>query len=176
MNRLLLTALAGVCLPITLQSQDLSPFYEGSPDQRQRLKDLQDSASPPELHLRSWANSKPLNLADLKGKVVVLDFWATWCGPCIASIPHTNELHTKYAADVVFIGICHPEGAEKMRETVREKDILYPVAVDSSGKTGKAYAVNGYPDYYIIDQTGKLVVADCANSKVEDVIAALLKK
>src|SRR5262245_4046592 len=75
----------------------------------------------PELSLKNWVNSKELKLADLRGKIVVLDFWATWCGPCIASIPHNNELQKKYAGKVVFIGVCAVNGGEKMAETAKEK-------------------------------------------------------
>ena len=62
-----------------------------------------------------------------------------------------------------------------MADTVKQKDIKYPVCLDTDGATAKAYAVNGFPDYYIIDATGKLALADCANASVEQAIEALLK-
>src|SRR2546426_12713239 len=63
----------------------------------------------PALAVTNWTNTKPLQLADLKGKIVVLDFWATWCGPCLASVPHNNELQKKYAGKgVVCIAIGSP--------------------------------------------------------------------
>src|SRR5436309_2703130 len=75
---------------------------------RDKLETMQGKPAPA-LVLKGWINSKPLTAADLKGKIVVLDFWATWCGPCIASIPHNNELAKKFADKaVVFIGICAP--------------------------------------------------------------------
>jgi thiol-disulfide isomerase/thioredoxin len=169
MKRLIILALAIA----PAHAADLTPFAEGTAQQRERLAKI-GGAPADEIDLKDWTNSKPLKLADLKGKIVVLDFWATWCGPCLASIPHTNELAEKYAKDVVVIGVCHPKGSEKMKQVVDAKKIAYPVAVDEDGKLAKAYHVDGFPDYYLIDREGTLVLADCDNSKVEDAIRALL--
>jgi thiol-disulfide isomerase/thioredoxin len=165
-----------VLLAVTtaLAGPDLTSFQEGDAALRERLKTV-DSANPPALQVSNWINGDAAALASLKGKIVVLDFWATWCGPCLASIPHTNELAEKYKGKVVFIGVCHPRGGEKMADTVKEKGIKYPVCLDGDGATAKAYAVNGFPDYYIINAEGKLAIADCANDSVEKAIEALLK-
>jgi thiol-disulfide isomerase/thioredoxin len=173
MKRLLLSF---VLLVVTaaFADPDLTSFQEGNSALRERLKAI-DAANPPALQVSNWINADAATLASLKGKIVVLDFWATWCGPCIASIPHTNELAEKYKDKVVFIGVCHPRGGEKMADTVKEKGIKYPVCLDGEGATAKAYAVNGFPDYYIIDASGKLAIADCANDSVEKAIEALLK-
>lgn len=158
----------------TFAEPDLTAFHEGKPAERERLKAL-DPSNPPALQVTTWINGEAATLASLKGKIVVLDFWATWCGPCLASIPHTNELAEKYKDKVVIIGVCHPRGGEKMAEVVKEKGIKYPVCLDSEGATAKAYAVNGFPDYYIIGASGKLAVADCANGAVEKALEALTK-
>jgi cytochrome c biogenesis protein CcmG, thiol:disulfide interchange protein DsbE len=131
----------------------------------------------PTLALKEWMNSKALTAADLAGKVVVLDFWATWCGPCLASIPHNNELAKKFTdRGVVFIGVCAPKGADKFAEVVQSKKIEYPVAVDDGGATFKAFKGDSYPDYYIIGADGNLLWGDVANSDVENAIEMALKK
>ena len=137
--------------------------------------DAMQGKPAPKLGLDGWINSKPLSLKDLKGKIVVLDFWATWCGPCIRAVPHTNEMMEKYAdKGVVFIGVCAKSGSEKMAAMVKEHGIKYPVAVDAGANA--AYRANSFPDYYLIDRSGVLRWADIANADVEKAIGILLKE
>lgn len=148
------------------------PALESSKD-RAAITALHGKPAPA-LALKEWLNSSALTLADLKGKIVVLDFWATWCGPCIAAVPHTNELQAKYAEKgVVIIGVCAVKGGEKMAETVKKHGIKYPVALDT-GDTLKGYLANSFPDYYVIDRQGRLRWGDIANKDVEKAIQALL--
>lgn len=149
-----------------------APALETS-KQRDAITALHGQAAPA-LAVKDWLNSPALTLAELKGKIVVLDFWATWCGPCLAAVPHTNELQAKYAdKGVVIVGVCAVKGGEKMAETVKKHGIKYPVALDT-GDTLKAYLANSFPDYYVIDRQGRLRWGDIVNKDVEKAILALL--
>ena len=154
-------------LPAVLYENDLS---------RQGLLEQQFAANPPKLDVARWINSPPLTIEGLKGKIVVLDFWATWCGPCIASIPKNNSLAEKYRDEMVMIGVCHDRGAESMGNVVQSRGIKYPVCHDVGNTTSESFMVNGYPDYYIFDQKGRLRVPDCRNGSVEDAIKALIEE
>lgn len=168
-------ALLALSATAALVAAELNSDGEGDAARRAELAQLEGHPAP-ELQVTGWLNGSAVKLADLKGKIVVLDFWATWCGPCIKSIPHNNELAEKFKGKVVFIGVCHPRGGEKMTETVKAKGLKYLTAWDSAGATIKAYNVDSYPDYYVIDGKGVLRLADCSNSKVEEVIEKLLKE
>lgn len=142
-------------------------------------KDALEGKAPPELKVKDWANTggKDLKLADLKGKVVILDFWGTWCGPCRAAMPHMKELYARHKdKGLVVIGVHTTNGSEEMAKYVQDEALPWPTAIDVEKGTVTAFKVDSYPDYYIIDKAGNLRVADLANAEVDRVVEALLKE
>ena len=107
-----------------------------------------------------WINGGPLNLRSLRGKVVVLDFWAFDCEPCIETMPHIVELHEKYAKDgLVVIGIHTPRAdyekdVAKLREAIVRMGIKFPVAVDEKQKMFRDYLCDLWPSQFVIDRAG----------------------
>jgi thiol-disulfide isomerase/thioredoxin len=140
----------------------------------------------PELQgIDGWINSEPLTLAELRGKVVFIDFWTYTCVNCIRTFPYLKEWHEKYADyGLVIIGVHTPEFEfEKDRQNViqaaRTHELKYPIAQDNNYATWNAYFNNAWPAKYIIDQNGDvryLHVGEGAYAETEQVIRELLEE
>ena len=114
-----------------------------------------------------WLNSKPLRWKDLKGKVVILHFWAVWCGPCIRDMPRISELHKKREENgITLIGI-HTAGSqlEDIEKFIKKYDLSHPICIDIPKAKGQKrfgvmsseYGVNGIPHAFVIDHQGNVV-------------------
>jgi thiol-disulfide isomerase/thioredoxin len=111
--------------------------------------------SAPEIAAQYWLNSSALSLKALQGKIVVVEFWATWCPPCRQSIPHLIQLSGKYGPQgVVFIGLTD-EPKEKVEPFAKEMHMTYAIAGGSG--TAQAYGVTGIPTAFLLDTEGKVV-------------------
>jgi peroxiredoxin len=92
-----------------------------------------------------------------KGKVVVLDFWATWCGPCRTALPILIEVTDAYRArGVVFVAVNQRETPETIRKYLKQRQLTCTVAVDRLGKVGSLYGVEGIPQTVLIDRDGRV--------------------
>lgn len=137
---------------------------------------LGDPAKP--LKIASWVKGKPVDLAALKGKqVAVVEFWATWCPPCRASIPHLTQLQKKFK-DVVIVGISDEDVAtvKKFVEKMGDK-MDYVVAVDDNDQTGEAYmkafGIRGIPHAFVVDKSGRIVWHGHPMGELEKTLEAL---
>ena len=104
------------------------------------------------------ADGRPISLAEHLGKPIVIDFWATWCVPCIYQIPELNafwETHRE-AADVAVIGVAvDVEGASVVAPWIAEKGVEYPIAIGDEG-LAREFGVMGFPTLAIIDSEGNI--------------------
>ena len=142
-----------------------------------------DSTAPNFVGLGSWFNSAPLNISDLRGKVVLVNFWTYGCSNCVATLPHVTELYAKYRdRGLVIVGIHTPEfpferSASNVQAALKRHGITYPVAQDNDSKTWNAYRNQYWPSQYIIDQNGKIVFQHDGEGKYEQIertVAGLL--
>ncbi len=108
----------------------------------------------PDFSLKS-IDGEEISLSGLKGKIVLLDFWATWCGPCRESIPHLTRLYKEYSGKgFVVIGISVDTGGlEPVERFVKSLDMPFPVAMVSEG-LDKQYGVSALPTSFLIDKEG----------------------
>jgi peroxiredoxin len=113
-------------------------------------------------------------LKDLQGSAVLLEFWATWCGPCRAQIPHMVETHNKYADRGLVVLAMTNEAADKVEPFIEQNGMVYRIGIDAGGAAAKAYGVSGIPHAFLIDKDGKIVWGDHpSNLKESDLEKAL---
>ena len=104
-------------------------------------------------------DNKPFRFSDLKGKVVILDFWATWCPPCRAEIPHFKSLYTEYQEEgLEIVGIALDQGgANIVKPFVKDNEITYPILISNQSVTEDYGGIRGIPTTFVIDREGRIV-------------------
>jgi len=133
------------------------------PTQPETKPALAVGSAAPEWTILEWTDGKDRKLSDFRGKVVVLDFWGVWCGPCIHAIPAMKELHERYQdRDVVFLGI-HTAGTDMtlVKRLLKQQEWETVVGVDAgdeivTGETVQRYAIQGYPTVVVVDRDGMI--------------------
>ncbi|WP_066683500.1 TlpA family protein disulfide reductase [Christensenella intestinihominis] len=93
-------------------------------------------------------------LSENKGKVVFLNFWATWCAPCVAEMPAIQELSEEYSDDVIFIGVASHDSTNKIQDLITERGFTYPIGLDESGDVKDLYPSLSTSYTLVIDAEG----------------------
>lgn len=132
----------------------------------------QSGVAMPEIQLPD-ANGHTVKLSSLKGKVVLVDFWASWCGPCRMSMPHLKKLYSEYKDKGFEIyGISLDESAGSWKRAVKEDGTAWLHVIDTEGRTAQQFKVNYIPTSYLLDKDGKVIAVNAD----KDALDKLVKK
>ena len=128
------------------------------------------------------AKGETVALDKLRGKVVYVDFWASWCGPCKRSFPWMNELSQRYGADgFTIVAVNVDKKRAEAERFLAQTPARFTVVYDAAGATPAAWAVKGMPSSYLLDRTGKVVLVEqgfrdeqkpAVEQKIRDSLAA----
>jgi len=123
---------------------------------------------------------KPFNLAAYKGKVVLVDFWATWCGPCVAELPNVMKAYEKHHGNgFEIVGISLDSDKAKLDKFTKDKKMTWQQFFDGQGwnnKLSTQYGVNSIPATYLLDGEGKIIAKNLRGDALEQAVAKALAK
>lgn len=132
----------------------------------------------PDFELRT-PDDRVIRLVDLKGKVVFLNFWATWCEPCVTEMPSLQRLRDGLAPRFEVLGVNYQEGPARIKPFVESTGITFPIVRDTDGAVAKAWGARIFPASYVVDRAGhvKHVLiggADWTSTRLVSTIRGLL--
>ena len=135
---------------------------------------LEVGDAAPAIPVTTWVSNTPVSLASAKGKVLVVEFWATWCGPCKVTIPHLNKLHAKYRDQkAVFVGVSREKEAV-VRKFMAGLPMSYHVGL-SADTAAYMQGIRGIPHAFVVDGAGKIAWHGHPMSGMDRVIKQLVK-
>jgi len=103
-------------------------------------------------------SGRVIRMRDLRGKVVVLNLWTTWCPPCVQEMPTLERLHGEMSdEDLVVLAVSQDEKPDLVRPWIEKRAFTFPVLLDPLAETGHALGVSGYPETFVVDRQGTIV-------------------
>ena len=113
-------------------------------------------AVAPDFTLKSQKGDN-LKLSELRGKVILINFWASWCGPCRQEMPVLNELYQRYRPlDFTILGVNVEQNSDNARSLLKDVSVSFPILFDNDNKVSKLYHVKGMPSTVLVDRDGNI--------------------
>ena len=140
--------------------QEMAKVFEdaGLTLQRQKYQSRDFSLPIPTAAAIPETLNRHTGLGDLKGKIVFLNFWATWCGPCRDEMPSMEALYAKYKAKgLEILAVNSGDGAPEVLAFMKDLDLSFPVVLDRDGKVSRAYGIQAIPTSYLLDREGNVL-------------------
>ena len=115
-----------------------------------------DSSAAPDFTLKSDSGEN-IRLSELRGEVVLINFWASWCGPCLQEMPILSEMHDKYQAmGFTVLGVNVEENSSAARKLLQDMPVSFPVLFDSDSQVSRQYDVAAMPSTVLVDRDGNM--------------------
>jgi thiol-disulfide isomerase/thioredoxin len=168
-RRTLLTTVAGVAAAALA-----APVLAGDNHKPVQVAEAH-AAAPNFVGITKWFNSAPLSIADLRGRVVLVDFWTYGCYNCVNTLPYVTKLYETYKdKGLVVVGVHTPEfpferSASNVQAALKRHAITYPVAQDNDSVTWNAWHNQYWPAQYIVDQRGNVVFSHAGEGQYDEI-------
>ncbi len=168
--------------PDTRVAKNADQVLEGMKQQAEAKKiqkDLVEGAKFPDFDEKD-VEGKPLSVANFKGKVVLIDFWATWCAPCVGELPNVLKTYEKnHDKGFEIIGVSLDQDEERLKSFTKDRNMTWQQYFDGKGwgsKLAKKYGIQSIPATFLVDGEGKIIGRDLRGDDLDQAVTKALAK